>query len=140
MLKLDDAAKVQDIARCFATMAQLRTGLTEERFVAQVVRQQQTGYVLTYGSLEGQVAVVAGWRLRENLVLGQHAYVDDLVTDDAHRGQGYGAAMLEHIAERARAVGCTELLLDSGVQRHEAHRFYLRDRFDIRGYLFVKSL
>lgn len=63
-----------------------------------------------------------------------------MVTAKFCRGEGYGAVMLEHVAERARTAGCSTLLLDSGVQRHEAHRFYLREHFDIRGYLFVRSL
>jgi GNAT superfamily N-acetyltransferase len=66
--------------------------------------------------------------------------VDDLVTDEQQRSQGDGKVMIDWLVEYARKNQCTELHLDSGVQRHEAHRFYLRERMDITCYHFRRSL
>jgi hypothetical protein len=39
-----------------------------------------------------------------------------------------------------RVVACSRLSLDSGVTRHDAHRFYLRERMVIASHHFAKKL
>jgi GNAT superfamily N-acetyltransferase len=67
-------------------------------------------------------------------------YVDDLVTTADGRSQGVGHALLAELESRARAAGCTVIDLDSGVQRHDAHRFYFRERMHISSHHFSKAL
>jgi GNAT superfamily N-acetyltransferase len=67
-------------------------------------------------------------------------YVDDLVTTASSRSAGVGQALLAELEGRARAAGCAVLDLDSGVQRHDAHRFYLRERMAISAHHFTKQL
>ena len=131
------AENQHDIARCFPVMAQLRPHLAEEQaFVEQVQRQSAQGFRLAYVEDAGTVVAVAGFRDMENLSSGKHVYVDDLVTDAATRSNGYGAALLDWLAEYARAQGCDSLQLDSGVQRFDAHRFYFRQGMHISSYHF----
>lgn len=66
--------------------------------------------------------------------------VDDLVTADDARSAGHGHTLLAELARRGREAGCTVLDLDSGVQRHAAHRFYLRERMDIVSHHFARRL
>ncbi|MDO5065541.1 MAG: GNAT family N-acetyltransferase, partial [Actinomyces bowdenii] len=83
---------------------------------------------------------VAGWRVMETTTVIRKIYVDDLVTARAARSQGCGARMLQHIEQRARELGITRIELDSGVQRHAAHRFYLRQHYDIVSHHFARTL
>ena len=130
-----------DIASTFATMSQLRPLLKEEEYLATVRRMQKTdGYRLAAVAEGDARPCVAGFRLGENLARGKFLYVDDLVTAESARSRGHGKAMLAWLADRAREAGCAVLLLDSGVQRFSAHRFYLRERFDITGHHFLKPL
>jgi hypothetical protein len=41
---------------------------------------------------------------------------------------------------RARAEGCAEFHLDSGVEKFGAHRFYLRNRMNISSHHFSLKL
>jgi hypothetical protein len=66
-----------------------------------------------------------GYRIMESLYAGRFCYVDDLVTDQTARSLGYGGALFDWLVAEARAAGCGRLELDSGVQRFDAHRFYL---------------
>jgi GNAT superfamily N-acetyltransferase len=75
----------------------------------------------------GTVRAVAGFRCFEMLYVGRLMYVDDLSTDAAARSQGHGRALLAWLKDEARAQGCAQLHLDSGVQREAAHRFYFRE-------------
>lgn len=151
-LDISDALDESSIRACFDVMVQLRDACRREAFVEQVQRQREAGYNLTYareiarefggeaGRESGRVVAVSGWRIRETLAMGRHLYVEDLVVDEAARSGGCGAQMIEHLRARAAEEGCAAMLLDSGVQRYAAHRFYLQQRFDIRAYLFVRTV
>ena len=131
-----------EIARCFPVMAQLRGHLRgESEFVARARRQMaDAGYRLAYLEVGGAVAAVAGFRISEWLAWGKAMYVDDLVTASDARRSGYGSQLFDWLVARARAEGCRELHLDSGVQRAEAHRFYFRKGMAIRSYHFYLAL
>ena len=83
---------------------------------------------------------VAVWRVIQNTYEGCRLYVDDLVTDAAHRSRGVGRFLLDGLDARARSLGCDVIALDSGTQRTAAHRFYFREGFVIPSFCFRKSL
>jgi GNAT superfamily N-acetyltransferase len=90
---------------------------------------------------EGEAVVgVALWRLVENTYEGRRLYVDDLVTDEQRRSRGVGKALLGHLEDKARRLGCDVLALDSGAQRAQAHKFYFREGMHIPGFCFRKEL
>ncbi len=91
--------------------------------------------------VENNTAVsVAVWRLIENTADGRRVYVDDLVSDEQRRSQGSGKLLLDWLESQAVALGCDALTLDSGVQRHRAHRFYFREGMHVSSYCFRKAL
>lgn len=130
-----------DIQRCHPVMAELRPHIPESDFVARVRRQQQeSGYRLVFREDASRVQAVAGFRIAEFLAWGRILYVDDLVTAEAARSHGHGEALFAWLVAHARAAGCAQLHLDSGVQRFGAHRFYLRQRMDITSHHFALKL
>jgi GNAT superfamily N-acetyltransferase len=139
-MTIDIAETADQIAATWPVMQQLRPHLDASTYVATVQRQQAAGYVLVALADGGTVRAVAGFRVLEQLVRGRVLYVDDLVTDQHVRSRGYGDALLDWLIARARSLGCRACELDSGVQRHGAHRFYLRKRMDIWAYHFVLPL
>ena len=91
--------------------------------------------------VENDTAVsVAVWRLIENTADGRRVYVDDLVSDEQRRSQGSGKLLLDWLESQAVALGCDALTLDSGVQRHRAHRFYFREGMHVSSYCLRKAL
>ena len=131
------ATTQEEIRRCFPVMHELRTHIVDEKeFVERIQRQQKKGYQLAFLESEGEVRAVAGYRFLESLFSGKNLYVDDLVTRDADRSRGYGAQLVDWLAEQARAKNCETLELDSGVQRFDAHRFYFSKRMSISSYHF----
>lgn len=127
----------EEIASTFGVMVQLRTHLRQDEYVALIRRQtQESGYRLVYLHDGNAVRAVAGFRVTHSLAWGHYVYIDDLVSDENARSFGYGEALMDWVAGHGRSQGCTELHLDSGVRRHGAHRFYLRNRMDITCYHF----
>ncbi len=134
------AVSDEDLRSCFPVMKQLRSGYTEDDFVARVRLQEQNGYRLSMLVERSRVVAVAGYRLGENLAWGRFLYVDDLVTDNSQRSNGHGTRLLEWLRAAAGEAGCDELHLDSGVQRFDAHRFYLRHGMKIASHHFSQEL
>lgn len=131
-----------ELRASFRVMSQLRTHLTEDEYMARLSRQREEEHYQVVGLWDksGEFRAVGGFRLATALAHGKFIYVDDLVSDEAARSEGHGTKLLDWISRYGKEHGCTSLHLDSGVQRHDAHRFYLRERMDIVFYHFRKSL
>jgi GNAT superfamily N-acetyltransferase len=121
-------------------LQELRPHLDAETFAAVYAEGHPQGYRFTAAYAGGRCVGVAGWRIIATVHVHRKLYVDDLVTSAADRSGGVGNALLAWLEEKARAAGCTILDLDSGVHRHDAHRFYFRERMYISSHHFVKQL
>ncbi len=140
-MTISEATTDETVRACYPILAQLRPNLSSpEELGERVGRMRAEGYRLVCAYDGDQIVAVAGFRVCEMLFRGRFLYVDDLVTDRMSRSAGYGAALIAWLEREARALDCGELVLDSGVQRHDAHRFYLRERFSIQGYNFQRKL
>lgn len=129
------------IRACYPVMAQLRPHLQEAAFIAQVQRQMANhDYRLAYLRHDGQVAAVSGFRFVEYLAWGKALYVDDLVTSSTARKLGLAGQLLDHLIGLAQESGCQQFHLDSGVQRHDAHRLYLGRKLQISSHHFSMVL
>jgi len=92
-------------------------------------------------AVEGErVLGIAVYRISENTFAGLHLYVDDLVTDEAERSKGVGQTLMSHLERLARQSGCEKLVLDSGTQRRQAHKFYFREGMVVTSFHFEKPL
>jgi GNAT superfamily N-acetyltransferase len=83
---------------------------------------------------------LAGWRLVATTAGIRKLCIDDLITTERERHTGIGSALLAELDLRARAAGCHLLDFDSGVQRADAHRFYMRHGMNITAFHFVRTL
>jgi GNAT superfamily N-acetyltransferase len=126
--------------QALAVLQQLRPDLDADRWAQ--VRTDPVGQRPRFSVVvdNGAVGAVAGWRLMAQTSSGRTLYVDDLVTDAAVRSRGHGAALLAYLTRRAEELGASRLALDSGVQRHDAHRFYLRERMAITSHHFNRNV
>ena len=125
-----------ELARIGDVLLELRPAFTKDVLIAQIEAQQQAGYRVAYLDSAGEVVCVAGFVVGTKLAWGKHLYVDDLVTAERHRSTGAGKRMVDWLKTHALELGCRQLQLDSGVQRFGAHRFYLREGFDISSHHF----
>ena len=123
----------EDTARTYAAFCVLREGrpvmATSESFTDWVnQRQRPEGYRVVAAFLPGEPDAVAaaGFRVLHQLSKARFLYVDDLVTLPTHRANGYAGMVFDWLVEEARRQGCEQLHLDSGHQRFDAHRFYLK--------------
>ena len=98
------------------------------------------GFRLAFLESDGEVRAVAGYRILELLFSGRTLYVDDLVTREDDRSKGFGGQLFDWLVAEARREKCSAFALDSGVQRFNAHRFYLSKRMKIAAHHFTLEL
>ena len=128
----------EQIQSCYKIMRQLRPHLVEEKaFLEQVQRQLAEGYQLVYSQDGDEIKALAGFRFLEFLAWGKVLYIDDLITDSETRRNGHGGKLLKWVIEQAKKARCDQVHLDSGPQRHDAHRLYLNHGFKIIGHHFA---
>ncbi|MCE9595399.1 MAG: GNAT family N-acetyltransferase [Planctomycetes bacterium] len=138
----DDAGRVIEpdwLAKSEAVHRQLRPHLGADYPLAMqpVFADGARMCIATRGD---RVVGVAVHRIYVNTFDGRHMYVDDLVTDERERSSGVGRELLDHLQQLAKRSGCAWFTLDSGTQRHQAHKFYLREGMSIVAFHFRKPL
>lgn len=62
----------------------------------------------------------------------RRAWIEDVVVDDAARGQGVGGMLTRAMVDRADELGCATVDLTSRPTREAANRLYLREGFEVR--------
>jgi hypothetical protein len=127
------------LARAEGVHRQLRTGLPAD-YAGRLRSVFGNGVRMSVATENSEVRGIALWRVIENTYEGRRLYVDDLVTDEAHRSRGIGRLLLRHLEQKAREFDCDVLALDSGTQRTDAHRFYFREGLVIPAFSFRKTL
>ena len=88
---------------------------------------------------------VVGWvhaLVLKSLFSNLTVIIDGLVTDEKHRGQGIGRALMADAEAWARSRGCARVSLLSNVIRSDTHGFYqhLGYRSDETSHIFYKML
>ncbi|MCM3537923.1 GNAT family N-acetyltransferase [Priestia endophytica] len=130
-----------EILSTFSTFKQLRPHLTEDKFIRKIRRLQDNyGFNLVAVIENDKVNAAAGYRITESLAWGNYFYVDDLITDEKSRRKGYAKVLWDWLISQAKENDCEQFHLDSGVHRHDAHRFYLKGGLDITCHHFQMSL
>ena len=130
----------QDILQCWDVLKVLRPHLVKEEFVPMVLEMISEGYILAFIEEEGIAASAIGYRYQQYLYIGKHYYIDDLVSLESARGKGYAGMLLDFVTAEAKKNGYAAVTLDSGHQRHTAHRLYLNNGFVISAHHFEKRL
>ena len=129
-----------EIKNCFNCMKQLRTHLSEEQFISQVALQRKKGYQLAYLEAPSAIKAVVGFRILNNLAWGKFLYIDDFVTVEEARSNGYGTQLLSWIESVAVAHDCDAIHLDSGLEKVRAHEFYLKNGYEKKSMHFKRQL
>jgi GNAT superfamily N-acetyltransferase len=114
------------LQECYPVFHALRPHLDPVQFADCVRAQYREGYRIVFLRTKGVIAAAAGYRIAHFLAWGKTLYLDDLCTLPGMTGSGLGGKLMDWLIEEAEAQRCSEIHLDTGFQRHAAHRLYLR--------------
>lgn len=132
---------ISEKQECFKVMSQLWSSLTEKEFIEKNQSlAEDYNYKLAFLKKENEIKTVAGFRIIEDFAFGKVLYIDDLVSNQSNRSQGYGRAMFDWLSNYARENNCCAIHLNARVDRTKAHKFYFSCGMHIRGYHFSMDL
>ncbi len=134
--KLD--LKELDVA--WGVVKQLREQLTYDEFEDLIYDMRAREYTMLGIFQKEELISYAGVIVQTNLYHKRHLFVDELVTDVKYRSKGYGKMMLEYLKDYAKMGMCKSIVLSSGLTRKEAHKFYEKEGFAKKSFVFVKEL
>lgn len=125
----------------FDLMRILRPHITSPAvYVAQLARQAEQDYRLLAALDGAHIVGLAGYRELENLIYGRFIYVDDLVVSPDLQRSGLGGRLLAAVRDEAVKRQCDHFVLDTGLHKPLAQRFYFRHGLLARGMHFTQKL
>lgn len=131
---------LRELLTAYEVVSQLRTSLSYEEFEDLIYDMRDMEYKML-GIMDGEMLMTyAGVAVQTNLYYKRHLYIFDLVTDEKHRARGYGKMMLEYLHDYAKMGMCENIVLSSGFEREKAHKFYEKNGFTKKSFVFLKSL
>jgi GNAT superfamily N-acetyltransferase len=129
--QVKEARNDEDIRRCWPVFQELRPHLSEAEFIRRWKVQREEAYRIVFIESDGVVVAAAGFRFMTTMAWGKILYLEDLIALHTQQGRGWGSALLMWLQEQASAQHCDAVHLDTGYQRHAAHKAYLRNGFEL---------
>ena len=131
---------LKELQTVYDVLSQLRVDLSYTEFEDLIYDMRHMEYKMLGIMDKEELITYAGVAVQTNLYHKRHLYVFDLVTDEKYQGKGYGKMMLEYLLDYAKMGMCENIVLSSGFARENAHKFYEKNGFDKKSYVFVKTL
>lgn len=131
---------LKELFVAYNVIKQLRPELSYDAFEDLIYDMRHMEYKM-FGIFEKEELITyAGVAVQTNLYYKRHLYIFDFVTDTRYRNQGYAKMMMAYLTDYAKTAMCENIVLSSGFQREKAHKFYEKEGFNTKSYVFVKSI
>ena len=135
-------ACLEDSPAIARLMSQLGYSMTSDEMKERLkVILSDSDYMTFVAEIEteivGMIGIGIGRYYERN---GAYGRALALVVDEKWRGQGIGKFLVLEAESWFRERGVASVIVNSGKQRHEAHRFYRRLGYEETGLRFVKPL
>ena len=139
-MEIKQAKEKEDFLKCWEVVHELRPHLEQEQYLTLILYMLDEGYRLIYIEENGKAVSFCGYRFTTMLHRGRSIYIDDLCTLPEARAKGYANQLLKYVRKQAQKEELQSVHLDSGHQRHDAHRLYLNFGFKITSHHFTMNL
>ena len=129
-----------ELPSIYPLIKQLNPDLKKQAFLNYLKEMLPLGYRCVGAYDAGRLVGVMGLWSATRFWCGKYIEVDNLVVDQNQRSRGIGDLMFDWLDGEAKRLGCNLIMADSYSHNHASHRFYLRKRYDLLGFCFVKKL
>ena len=130
---------LKELQTAWELVSQLRTKIEYDEF-ENLIYDMRENYTMVGLFERDKLITYAGVSINTNLYHKRHLFIHELVTDETQRSKGYAKMMLEYLSDYARVGACENIVLSSGLQREDAHRFYENNDFEKVSFVFLKRL
>lgn len=132
--------KPEEMQVIYPLIKQLNPDMTKREFTAFLKEMLAINYRCAGAFRAGKLLGAMGFWTQTRFWTGRFLELDNVVVDAGARGLGIGKNLSDWIDAEAKRLGCTRVLADVFTHSKAAHRFYIRERYDILGFSFGKSV
>ena len=126
-VKVVDEPLMKALANLLPQLSSSAT-LPTAQYVEELISREDTHLFVACGESGEIVGMLT--LLIVAIPTSRKAWIEDVVTDKSHRGEGIGEALVKRAVEVARAEGAKRIYLTSNPKREAAHRLYKRCGFE----------
>ncbi|MBI2271856.1 MAG: GNAT family N-acetyltransferase [Bacteroidetes bacterium] len=119
---------------------QLTAGITRSKYSEMLDTMLVNGYRQVGAFENGQCIGISGFWISVKIYSDKYVEMDNVIIDEKHRSKKVGKLLCDWIINEAKQKGCKTAMLDAYVENKDAHRFYFREGYVIRGFHFLKSI
>ncbi len=138
-----DNCREDDFEQIFRLLGQLWPGQTlDKRKLRQVFVRGLKSKLQYYLCARAETKIVGFVSMTIKNSLWQQGYIghiDEFIVDKRRRNKGIGGKLLSQITKLANKKSCSRIELDSAFTRKDAHKFYKRNGFDNRAFVFSRK-
>ena len=124
----------------FETIKLLYPTMTIEKYEAFLIDMIRHNYKQIAIFENDSCVGMTGFWFGTKLWTGKYLEIDNFVTHPNHRKKGIAKLMTDYLAEKAKNLDCTCIVLDAFTGNFEAHRFYFNQGYEPKGFHFVKTI
>jgi GNAT superfamily N-acetyltransferase len=125
---------IPEMLAVFHVLAHMYPDMTYEEY-ASILPDRLSGGYRMLGVFDGDKCVcTGGFWVSFRFYCGKFIQLDNMVTLPEYRSKGVGKLVTDWIKETGKSEACERVLIDTYVENFEAHRFFFREGFIIRGY------
>lgn len=114
--------------------------MSAEGFASHLARMLPQGYRCVGLWLNGTLVGITGFWIFTRFWCGTQMDLDNVIVDEAYRGQGFGKKLLAWLEQKALEEQVETIVLDSYSASDKAHRFYFDAGYFIKGFHFIKPV
>jgi ribosomal protein S18 acetylase RimI-like enzyme len=129
----------RELPQLYPLIHQLNPSMTRAVFTQRLKTMRPLGYRAVAVFSGTQMIAASGFWVRTRFWSGREFDIDNFIVDAAHRKNGIGEMLYAWLEVQAKKEKAELIVLDSYVTSHWAHRFYLRQGFEITGYHLTKK-
>ena len=135
-MEIRELSSVEEMCSVYPIMAQMYDNMSSKQYEDLIKSRHGSGYRMLGVYEDGKCIAAAGFWIGIRFYCGKFIQIDNLVTDTQYRSKGVGGKILNWVKKLGKKEGCKRVLLDSYVENFDAHQFFYREGFIIRGYHF----
>lgn len=140
VLQFKNLNTLEEKFSAFSLIKQVVPGLKKNYFVKHMKAMHANNYNMVGVYLEEKLVGVSGYRIDTKLYSGKYIEIDNFVVDAKYRNKKIGDALCDYLTGIGKENKCTMVMLDAYAENINAHRFYYKKGFYIRGFHFLKPI
>lgn len=139
-MKIIELKTSADFSPAYPLVIQTNPTLSKSDFNKRLKKMLAIGYRCIAMVENDEYLGICGFWVGTRFWCGDFIDLDNVVVDEKHRGKNIGKKLVAWVENLAEQQGCSQVGLDCYVTFNNAHRFYFREGYIIKGYHFIKPL